>query len=185
MNIPYQKQINYYLGYYFNTIVIVIVLGILIGSYFFILLPKKQSADERVGSEAAVREQRYLSLKSELSRLEELTIVYDSIDSKNIAKLDKILPKKIELEELIKQMEVIMMQNGLFLSNITTREAKNLTPDIGSAEININVVGADYLGFKNLLRSLENNLRLMDIQSLTFAPGGKGSSLIILAYYQK
>lgn len=184
-NIPFKKQINNFLANYFILLVLFVVSVILYGGYTFVLAPKQEASEEEVGKITDEREQTYLSLKGELARLEELSLVFNSIEKKNIDKLEKILPKKIELEELMKQMEVIVIQNGLFLTSISVSEGAQLTNEIGTANISINIVGTSYTGFKTLLRTLENNLRLLDVTELSFSPDAKSTTLAITAYYQK
>ncbi len=184
MNINIQRQINIFLANYFTYLVFILVIVILSIGYLFVLKPKKEAFEENIGREAVAREQQYLALKKDLAGLEELSLAYKGIDSKNIAKLDKILPLKPDLEELMKQIEVIVFQNGLLMTSMAIREELSKTQKIGVARITLSVVGTDYMGLKTLLRSFENNLRLLDVQTVNFTPDGRSANLEINAYYQ-
>lgn len=184
MNTEIKRQLNNFFANYFGVLVLIVVIVILYGGYAFVLAPKIQASRDEAGKVSSEREQTYLLLKSDLAKLEELTMVFNSIETKNNEKMEKILPRKIELEELIKQMEVIIIQNGLFLTSVIVAEGPQLNKDIGTANISIDVVGTSYSGFKSLLRTLENNLRLLDITSVSFVPESKTTHLEIVTYYQ-
>lgn len=184
MDIRIQKQINNFFANYFMFLVLVVVVVILASGYLFILKPKKDSFKDNIDRESAAREQQYFSLKSDLSKLEQLSLAYQSIDSKNVEKLDKILPTKPDVEELMKQMEVIVFQNGLLLTSITLQDEVVVGAGVGGVSLGLQVVGTDYNGLKGLLRSVENNLRLLDVQKVNYAPDGKSTTLEIIAYYQ-
>lgn len=161
------------------------MLTILIGGYFVIIKPRQDSSQKSSSATSDKNNQDYLAKKSELAKLDELSLVFKKVDSKNIAKLDKILPKKIDLEEMLKQMEVIVAQNGLLLNSMNVAKAADISPEVGSMTVNISVVGTSYTGLKTFLRTIENNLRLLDIKTLNFSPSGKSTNLDITAYYQK
>ena len=57
--------------------------------------------------------------------------------------------------------------------------------NIGVINLNLEVTAIDYTGFKNLLRTLENNLRLFDITELSFIPDENAASFVLSTYYYK
>jgi len=60
-----------------------------------------------------------------------------------------------------------------------------LDPQIGIITINMNVVGLDYVGMKNLLSLIESNLRIMDIETIAYSYTGETLNLVIKTYYLK
>jgi len=162
--------------------VIALVVIILGGGYMFLVNPAKKVVRE--GVFYAVREAEFLALKRELNELNEFSKIYEDINSENIIKINKFLPPKSEIEELMKQMEVIVSQNGFFLTSLNL-EDRGGESEIGQVSILMNVVGPDYTGFKSLLYTIESNLRLLDITSLTFDPVSKSAVINIIAYYKK
>ena len=130
-------------------------------------------------------ENEYLALKRFLTQLNELSGIYNKISAKDMAKVDRLLPDKIGIEDLMREMEVIVLQNGLFLTSLQVNEAGEHSEGIGSVDITMNIVGTDYNGFKNLLYTIESNLRILDIVNLSFSPSSKSTTLNLIAYYQK
>ena len=177
------QQIAELINYYFRWVVIVSMVIILLVGYFFVIRPEISVA----GQEEAYQEieSEYLALKRFLAQLNELSGIYQGISAKDISKVDSLLPERIDIEELMRQMEVIVLQNGLFLSTLQIDEGSDHSEGIGSVNISMNIVGTDYSSFKNLLYTIESNLRLLDISELNFSPGSKSTTLSLVAYYQK
>lgn len=65
----------------------------------------------------------------------------------------------------------------------------DLVKDLGTLRLNLRLVGS-YQSFKNFIRGLETNIRLMDVVSIKLEPAGSSSqdvflySLVVDAYYQ-
>ena len=122
-----------------------------------------------------------------------------------IKKIDYILKPKDVPEELFSQVEAIVKKNGLLLKSLkiesggeeskdssqkvsrTTEEKTEvaLPPEIGKTKATLEVLGVDYFGLKSLLASMENNLMLMDVASVNFAPEGNSVQLVFYTYYLK
>jgi len=100
--------------------------------------------------------------------------------SKELEKLDQILPDNPEIPELMIQLETMASQNNLILKSINFTESQNeITSQIALA--------GSYNALKNYLKALENNLRLMDIVNLNFQAPKENSfynfNLTIKSYY--
>ncbi len=117
-----------------------------------------------------------------------------------------MVPNGLDGEELLAQLEKIMIQNGLLYSTLAVKEggASNNSAEksgqeengssvktssgqgeIKSVSISLPFTGVSYSGFKNILKIFQDNLRLMDIKSLSYSPGlmGANVSFEIMAYY--
>lgn len=110
----------------------------------------------------------------------------------DIAKLSAIVPSKKSVAEVLSAIDDLSIKNGiqLFSSSITGLSASevNASPyNLLTLEVGLN---GSYPGLTNFLRSLERNLRLMDITSVD-ATAGLGSASILNfvikgnAYYLK
>ena len=47
------------------------------------------------------------------------------------------------------------------------------------------IIGVNYDGLKKLLATIENNLRLMDVNKIDFDPGARTVTLEVALYYLK
>jgi len=100
--------------------------------------------------------------------------------SKELEKLDQVLPDDPEVPELMIQLETMASQNNLILKSI------NFSENQGEIAAQVILAGS-YQAFKNYLKAVENNLRLMDVVNLDFQAPKDSSlydfNLTIKAYY--
>ena len=81
---------------------------------------------------------------------------------------------------VIAQLDSLTRSNGMLLKVISFDEEKralsnqSLTQDYGTINVRITLFGS-YDGFKDFLRSMESNIRLMDVQSISI--GAKSDEL--------
>lgn len=104
--------------------------------------------------------------------LHQQKILQESKNLANIDKLDKILPDKPEIPELIVQLEALASENGMILKSI------NFNKDKLTAQVQL---AGKYQAFKKYLQALESNLRLLDITNLSFQDNN--FNLFIKAYH--
>lgn len=126
---------------------------------------------------------------------DKLTAKENSINPDDLAKLRKLLPENIDNIRLILEIEQIALPFGMALKdvkyNAATDVAKSSTgggaavtqggkaaqstpKDYGVWDLSFSTTGA-YSNFLNFTRALENNLRIVDISSISFSsstPGG-------------
>ena len=168
---------------YFKWIVMFAMILIFGLGYFFLIRPEMSATLQKESYQKI--ESEYLALKRFLTQLNELSGVYQQISANDIARVDRFLPDKMDVEELMRQMEVIVLQNGLSLSTLQISTGEEHSDGIGSVNIDMNVAGTDYNGFKNLLYTIESNLRLLDVMNLTFSPSAELTTINLVAYYKK
>jgi hypothetical protein len=199
--------INIFLTRYFKVIVLILTIMILIVGYSFLIKPKYKQIIQEVKSVSEEKSPKYLNRKKYLNQLKELKAEYQKISLSDINKIKAILPSEKGHEELLAQLEDIILKNGLLLTSLQIEEvaeAKDkevsrregekaedsssedkLLKEINKLKIRMEIIGTDYVGFKNLLNVIENNLRLMDIVSLSFSPDNNTTSLELYVYYIK
>lgn len=121
-------------------------------------------------------------------KLASLTALYQNKEkTEELEKIFSALPQKNDIPSLLVNLESLASQSGLVIKSVGfTEDAKKtkssasdsaggtLTASLGSANMAVKSLGVslvlsgDYSGFVNFLRSAEMNLRLMDIESLSF-----------------
>ncbi len=118
-----------------------------------------------------------------------------------------ILPAQLYKENLLAEIEAICLANNLLIKSSDVIVAETATPStdnttdnnesassssstvptltsqLRSAVIKLELSGRDYINFKKLLKTIENNLHLMDIKRLEYLPGKNQIVLEIKIYY--
>ena len=220
------KRINDFLLNYFNWVILIIVLTILVTGFSIIIEPKYELVIRDVEIVRRDKEGEYLIQQAYFNKLNELKDAYQSIKPEDKRKIDIILPEQVEIEEFFSSMEALVLKNGLILASLNinsgelelkenkitnenenkedtsssssardqrkfykTEEAKaeinDLSEKIGKIHITMSIIGTDYDGLKNLLQAIENNLRLMDMENISWSPDGNSTNLQLVTYYIK
>jgi len=209
------KRINDLLLNYFNWVILIIVLTILVVGFLIIIKPKYELVVRDVELVRRDKEGEYLIQQSYLNKLNDLQYIYQSIKSEDKRKIDIILPEKVEVEKFFSRMETMVLKKGLILTSLQIdseelgsrdnkvasksknkednkkasgddkAEAIDLSQEVGKIKITMNIIGTDYDGLKNLLHTIESNLRLMDIENISWSPDGNSTSLELVTYYMK
>ncbi|MEA3463560.1 MAG: type 4a pilus biogenesis protein PilO [Patescibacteria group bacterium] len=206
-----QKQkINTLLIKYFKWLIFGVLTIILAAGYFLLIQPKYKQVAKDAESISEGKQLKYLTQQKYLNRLNELKAVYQSIKIQDRDKIEAILPNQAEIDKLFTEIEAIALSNGLILTSLQFESVKSaakidnkyvvesakanqgskdkindLPEEIAKIKIIMNLVGTDYNGLKNILKTIERNLRLMDIIKLSFSPNDNQTSLELLAYYMK
>jgi hypothetical protein len=107
-----------------------------------------------------------------------------------------LIGESADTKDFFGQMEKLISGQGLVMTalavkaadtakaSIGTKGAKNVTSaDIGIINLELDVIGIDYVSLKNLLKVLESNSRLFDVAELQFSLGDKSAKLSINTYY--
>ncbi|MBU4284964.1 type 4a pilus biogenesis protein PilO [Patescibacteria group bacterium] len=171
-----------------NIIIIVLILGF-IGIVVLLDIPKVQGIFDLKNQ---IKEQRKVLEGKQylISIVEKLRDTYEN-NKENLNKLEYIMPGEQEVPNLIVQLEVIAVKGGLILGEIGFKvEDKNAetNQDYKSLTVNINLVG-DYAAFERFLSAVEENIRLMDVESINFIVQSETASLfnfnvVFKVYYQ-
>lgn len=200
------KAVNVFLIRYYNWLVVLIAILIIVVGYFLLIQPKYReiNSSKEPDNQNQIEEQPYSKKQAELSKFIELERAYNKISKADKEKIEAILPSKPDVEKLMAEIESIVLKNGLILTSLSiqqTEEKKsnNITAvisgdnsgskstdfseGIGLVRISLSVAGADYVSFKNLLKTIENNIRLMDIKNIKYNGDNSEISLDIIVYY--
>jgi hypothetical protein len=157
----------------------------------FIIKPKYELlisiTEERKGAEANVAGRIFYE-----QSLEKLISDYGKIQ-KDFAeyadKINLILPKEKIHEQLLPAIESLVLKNGLLITNIGISagedSASEITGGVGEVIISLDLIGVDYGSLKNLLLTLETDLRLKDVTKISFSPDSNTASLELVTYYLK
>jgi len=190
-----QNSVNLFLNSYFNIIMVVILLLFLAVAYVMFIKPKYDATMSAIQSNIEQQQKLYTDQQKKLANLEIISDLYKKIPSGDLKKFNGVLPDSYIKERLFGELEEIISKNGFILNSVNiSREEKKLpttegmTPrsaSIGTIDLQLSISAIDYAGFKNLLRLLENNLRLFDVTSVSFSPGGNTASLTLSTYYYK
>ncbi|HKK54020.1 MAG TPA: hypothetical protein VJ926_00655 [Patescibacteria group bacterium] len=203
-------KINSFFSVYFKFAILIIVLVIFFSSYVYILKPKYDTAVEAVKGNIISQERVYLLQLNKLNKFKQLVAAYNKIPTDEKDKLNNLLPPDYIKEQLFIELGYIIPQKGYNLShldfkkdkemeseqegqrNVNTKEEKTarsflneLPSDIGYIDANLKVSVVTYNGVRNLLKILENNLRLIDIYKVSFDPEGENLELSFVTYYLK
>ena len=199
------QKINVLLTRYFKWLIVFFVLAVFILGYFLLLKPKYEENTRLTSVGQSSKEQEYLERRAYLDSLKNLVAVFQSVKLSDQKKIDYTLKKKDLPEELFSQVGAIVKKNGLLLKSLKIEPAAEksrgssqkvsrggeektavaLPPEIGKIEATLEVLGVDYFSLKSLLTSMENNLMLMDVASVNFAPEGNSAQLTFYVYYLK
>lgn len=195
-----QNKINTLLNHYFNLGVIVLAVFLLFLSYLLLLRPK---VDEVVLSaqETITSQQRLLSAeKTRLNRLEEAVTAYSQINPIDIERINNILPSDYDKEALFGEVEEIITSQGFILTSVNiekdTDEKEDssgeevvpvlpkISENLGTISLSLDVSTIDYAGLKNLLISLEKNLKFLEVANVSLMDDNTASFNLVTYYYK-
>ncbi len=187
---------------YFNIVAPVLVVAVLALGFFFLIEPKYKSI---ISEKKEIITPEDLKLEERLRYIDELKKQkesFETINAEDIKRIRAIAPTRLYHEELLAQLEKIILENGLLLNSIAIAEEgsdntsnANISegggnsneeesgPPVKKIKISMSITGTDYAGLKNLLSIIENNLRLMDIVSLSADITNRTTSIDAYAYY--
>lgn len=168
-----------------GIIVPLLVIGSGLAGYF-LLLPKYK---EMRFSREALESKKALDARtaSQLSNIQNL-VADLAQKKKDLKPIDEALPAAPRIPELLANLDYLVKQSGLLLGDLQVATAPSLatlapgqkvskverlealvkaTEDLGVMQVDLKVFG-QYQNLKSFLLNVEQNLRLMDIQSMVF-----------------
>jgi len=95
------------------------------------------------------------------------------------------LPYELNLPDLYLQVVGAVSKNGLTLTSFNTSAGEDAKNEKGIQEIalNLNIFGGDYFSLKGFLSDLTNSLRIVDVQSISYAPDSQTYAVNLRSYY--
>lgn len=162
----------------------VIFIGIAIVGFFMFTSPFYQELSLLRAQTASYNEALGNSKALENER-DKLTAKYNTINPEDLTKIQKLLPDNIDNIRLILEIEKIAAPYGMVLKNVKydTGNTNNATTTqeviqgggVASQEKNYGILNLEfstagtYSNFINFIKSLEGNLRIVDIASISFS----------------
>jgi len=130
---------------------------------------------------------------------DKLTQKYNAIGGENLNKLQKLLPESVDNIRLVLELEKLALPYGMVLKDVkydaTPKESttspgviqgevlnQNFRKDYGVWSLGFSTEGS-YSNFINFLKDIENNLRIVDVTSISFSSStALGSSSDVYKY---
>ncbi len=199
--LQHKNELNLFLNEYFNVIVLIGMIIVFAFSYFFFLGPKFKLTTAAIMENVEAQKRLQAEQVKKLRDLETIKRLHEDISPADLARFNSVLPNRYIKEALFGEIEEIIVQQGFLIQSVDIKADKDASgpsptgiPEMGSGgdgssvgqiRITISVGAIDYVGFKQLLRTLEANSRLFDIDSVDFSEGGNSVTLELITYYYK
>lgn len=173
-----------------------ICLLVMVGSLFGFFLPQYRQTLAESNDNYQRAQQELADKQKYQASLIKLNDFYKRIDQNTRSKVMDILPVTLDKENLLAEIEAICLTNSLLIkssdvasgaesetSASSTVDITSLKSQLRTAIIKLELQGKNYQSFKGLLKTIENNLHLMDILRLDYSPGKNQIILEIQVYY--
>lgn len=196
-----KNEINLFLNEYFNVVVLIVMVFIFIFSYLFFLGPKFKLTTAAIMENVEAQKRLQAEQVKKLRDLEKMKSLYEEISAADLSRFNSVLPNHYIKEALFGELEEIIIQQGFLIQSVDIKADKedvgadavvmpDMGPDgnasaVGEIRITLSVGAINYSGFKQLLRTLETNSRLFDIDSVDFSEGENSATLELVTYYYK
>jgi len=188
-----------------NIVFGILILGFLV-SVLFLDIPMVQEV-LNINKEAKYQ-QELLAQKTDFIRTVEKLMEKYKNNQEILQKLDSILPNNKDIPNLLVQIEALANDSGIVFNDMAISAAEekasskaqevrtgevsqgNLPTGYSAVSISLKL-SASYESFKSFLRAVENNLRLVDVDSISFSNQAKEEGnnvfdfeMVLKTYYQ-
>lgn len=202
---PLKIKINGFLLDYFNYLILILSLIILVAGLFILVYPKYRQiakANEAAKNNLQIEYETKLNY---LNSIRNLRKTYQSISDDDKAKIDALAPPAGDTSVIITEIESIALRNGAILNSVKIEPPSAVQPSLttgpgenkespagifnqlpagaGLIKIEVNLSSVDYPLLKNIIKAFENNLRLFDIAKISFNVDKSQALLNIYSYY--
>jgi len=180
-----------------NLINIVLILAF-VAVIVFLDVPGVQNV-LNLRKDIASQKEIFIQAQTLGDKLEKLTKSYEE-NKDSVEKSNYILPSDEEVATLTVQFEALAFEQGLVLEKIefttlkqeiTIREGESQPPPPNYQILNVTTkLAGTYPALKNFLRAVEENIRLMDVDSINFSVSSEETpeifdfDLSLNTYYQ-
>lgn len=202
-----KQRVNNFLIGYFNYLALFLAFIILAAGLFLFIYPRYQEMAK--GDETARKnlQTEHEAKYSYLSSIRGLKNLYQQVGAEERKKIVEMVPADNKVINLIPEIESIVLKNGAVLNSIKIEEGlkstvkskttvesgekpeqpagifEQLPAGVGLARIDVILSSVNYQVLKNLLKTFENNLRLMDIAKIDFNVQENKAVFAIFSYY--
>jgi len=198
-----------FLDNYFNIILAAALILFLFLAYLVLLGPKFRATQAAISANTEEKRLLYEMTQKKLTSLKAISEIYQKINPADLQKFNSVLPDNYVRERLFGELEEIIGRGGWLVSsiNISSEETGQAAPAplavdedgqpipaapsvldnkaVGTISLHFNIAAIDYQGFKNLLRILENNLRLFDVTDVGFSSESSAATFVVTTYYYR
>ncbi len=175
----------------YNKLVSLVVFAAIIGSgYVFLVKPLYDDMKTKIETSKTYNNALYGSKMENVGSLLSIINDYKQITDADKERINKILPSDSDHINLFPQLEYIVLKNGMIPKSISIVPINDFGAEqslsrVGGFAVSITVSGAVYNNFKKLLKDFEQNLRIMDVNKVSYSVSNKTASLELTAYYWK
>lgn len=181
-------------NFFWITFTILLIVG---GSFgYFVLFPKYQVYSIQKNTELPQLEQQLADTQGRLEQISRDQVDFTRIrNNPELQKLLHMLPTNQEVSDLFVEFDTMVREEKFKIVNLSISEdlstdgvgfESDLPENVHRLQIQVSLAGTGYDSLKRLIRMLETNLRLMDVNSLSFVPNFNGTTLysfMITTYY--
>lgn len=180
---------------YLNSIIII---SLAIGVFMMFTHPFYNGITE-LQAKAAAYDEALNNSKALENERDKLTAKYNTVSGDNLSKIKKLLPDSVDNIRLILEIEKLALPYGMALRDVQYSTVKSDVAEggisntvargdtnnrgYGAWELEFSVTGS-YNNLVNFTKSLENNLRIVDISSLQFTAATSTNSKTPLETYR-
>lgn len=194
-----------FLNEYFNVILFIAALLIFGVAYLLFIGPKFKITTMAIQDNIEAQKRLYVEQEKKLRDLKTIVKIYDEISPSDLTKFDGILPDHYIKEALFGELEEIVIQQGFLIQSVIIETDEELSDNnnqanlplmggtaaatsgenVGAVRVIVSLGAIDYNGLKQLLRTIETNSRLFDVQQVSFSDATESAQLELLTYYYK
>jgi Tfp pilus assembly protein PilO len=158
-----------------------------VGLFFLYINPNYLSVKDMRTQQSSFNEALDNSKKLQAAR-DTLVEKYNAFSPNSVERLSKLLPDNVDNIKLVLEIDRVATQYGMQVKNIKYDLSKKDAPvasnqfaaqapqakkDYGDFELEFSVEGS-YANFVSFLTSLENSLRIVDLESISFSSADAG-----------
>lgn len=156
-----------------------IIFLITAGAVFFLLIQPLYNEIKELKVEKDSFDEALSNSKEIQKKRDELLLKYNSISQENLDRLNKIIPQQPGSMKFILEIENIAQKNGVILKNIDIKEIESTKEKVdfgGEVRLFEDIpfsmrLSGSYKSFYSFLKDIERNLRLTNINNISFSAG--------------
>lgn len=176
------------IGKYGRWLIILEMMLILGIGLFFLVRPKWVEVTSDTAGGLSYWQNELASVERDLIDVQKLVKLYNSLNRAERDKLYKILPDQNESEKLMTQVEALLDSQELILTSFSVNQVADLASaptHYSSLNLNIDFSGLrDYQHYKDVIRSLESFIRVMNIDNIYYNTSIEDMSVVATIYYK-
>lgn len=148
-----------------------------LATFVFLGLPQWQAFQE-LRIQQTVLDRIALNAGEVIGLRNQLLDRYNAVFAEDKARLEAILPGEASQETIMSLLQELALRHGLLLKKITIRETTQQNPLVANVQkklydeltIDMGIAGT-YQSFQAFLASIEQNARLLEIETINFSAG--------------